>query len=68
MPALTGWPRTRGVNDYRKLVDAKLKTAGDLYEFMVNEFHHGRAFVLELAVVLILIVDLFFILREAKLI
>jgi hypothetical protein len=57
-----------GVNDYRKLVDGKLKTAGELYEFMVNEFHHGRAFVLELAVVIILIIDLYFILREAKVI
>lgn len=55
-----------GVNDYRRLVDEKLKTAGELYEFMVNEFHHGRAFVLELAVVIILIIDLYFILREAK--
>lgn len=55
-----------GVNDYRKLVDEKLKTAGELYQFMVNEFHHGRAFVLELAVVIILIIDLYFILREAK--
>lgn len=57
-----------GVNDYRRLVDEKLRTARELYEFMVNEFHHGRAFVLELAVVIILIIDLFFILREAKVI
>lgn len=55
-----------GVNDYRKLVDSKLTTARDLYEFMVNEFHHGRAYVLELAVVIILIIDLYFILREAR--
>lgn len=54
-----------GVNDYRKLVDEKLRTAGDLYQFMVNEIHHGRAFVLELAVVIILIIDLVFLLREA---
>jgi hypothetical protein len=55
-----------GVGDYRKLVEAKLRAAGDLYEFMTNEFHHGRAFILELAVVIILIIDLYFILREAK--
>lgn len=55
-----------GVNDYRKLVDDKLATARDLYDFMVNEFHHVRAYVLELAVVVILIIDLYFILREAK--
>ena len=55
-----------GVNDYRKLVDDKLAMARDLYDFMVNEFHHVRAYVLELAVVVILIIDLYFILREAK--
>jgi len=47
-----------GVNDYRKLVDEKLRTAGDLYEFMVNEFHHARAFILEAMVVVILIIEL----------
>jgi hypothetical protein len=47
-----------GVNDYRKLVDEKLRTAGELYEFMVDEFHQARAFVLELMVVAILIIEL----------
>jgi hypothetical protein len=52
-----------GVSDYRNLVDQKLRTAGELYEFMVQEFHHARAFVMELAVVVILIIDLVFLLR-----
>ncbi len=56
-----------GVADYRRLVDEKLRTAGDLYNFMVNEFHQGRAFVMEAAIVLILIIDLYFLFREAKL-
>lgn len=56
-----------GVNDYRRLVDEKLKTAGDLYNFMVNEFHQARAFFMEAAIVLILIIDLYFLFREAKL-
>jgi hypothetical protein len=56
-----------GVGDYRRLVDEKLRTAGDLYTFMVNEFHQGRAFVMEAAIVLILIIDLYFIFKEAKL-
>lgn len=47
-----------GVTDYRKLVDEKLRTAGDLYEFMVDEFHQARAFLLELMVVAILIIEL----------
>jgi len=56
-----------GVTDYRRLVDEKLRTAGDLYNFMVNEFHQGRAFVMEAAIVFILIIDLYFLFREAKL-
>ena len=47
-----------GVPDYRNLVDDKLRTAGDLYEFMVDEFHQARAFVLEVMVVAILVIEL----------
>ena len=47
-----------GANDYRSLVDQKLHTAGQLYEFMVNEFREARSFVLELAVIVILIIEL----------
>jgi len=47
-----------GVTDYRKLVDEKLRTAGELYEFMVDEFHHARAFILEALVVAILVIEL----------
>lgn len=48
-----------GVPDYRALVDEKLRTAGELYEFMTNEFHQSRAFVLEVLVVAILVIELF---------
>ena len=48
-----------GVPDYRHLVDEKLQTAGELYEFMTNEFHQSRAFVLEALVVAILVIELF---------
>ncbi|MEZ5352040.1 MAG: hypothetical protein R2762_05340 [Bryobacteraceae bacterium] len=51
-----------GVTDYRRLVEEKLKTATGLYHFMVDQFHHGRAFVLELMVVVILIIDLYLLL------
>jgi hypothetical protein len=47
-----------GAGDYRSLVDQKLRTAGELYEFMVNEFREVRAFVLELLVILILVIEL----------
>jgi len=51
--------RRVGVTDYRDLVDEKLRTAGELYEFMTNEFHQSRAFVLEVMVVAILVIELF---------
>jgi len=52
-----------GVNDYRDLVDEKLRTAGELYDSLVNEFHQARAFVLEATVVAILIIELVFLFR-----
>jgi hypothetical protein len=47
-----------GAGDYRGLVDQKLRTAGELYEFMVNEFREARSFLLELLVIIILIIEL----------
>lgn len=52
-----------GAGDYRSLVDQKLRTAGDLYEFMVNEFREARGFILELLVILILVIELLPIIR-----
>ncbi len=52
-----------GVTDYRRLVDEKLHTAGDLYQFMVDQFQQGRAFVLELLVVVILVIELVFLFK-----
>ncbi len=52
-----------GVTDYHDLVGEKLTTAEDLYDSMVNEFHQGRAFVLELAVVIILIAEIALVFR-----
>lgn len=49
-----------GVTDYRDLVTEKLTTARDLYESLVNEFHQGRAFFLETAVVIILLIEIAF--------
>ncbi len=53
-----------GVSENRYLVEEKLRTAGELYEFMVNEFHQARAFVLEAMVVAILIIELVNIFRH----
>jgi hypothetical protein len=52
-----------GAADYRSLVDQKLRTAGGLYEFMVNEFREARGFILELLVILILVIEIIPILR-----
>jgi hypothetical protein len=52
-----------GAADYRSLVDQKLRIAGELYEFMVNEFREARGFVLELLVIAILIIELIPIFR-----
>ncbi len=52
-----------GVPDYKDLVQEKLTAAEDLYRFMVDQFHQSRAFVLELMVVVILIIDLVFLFR-----
>jgi len=49
-----------GVPDYKDLVQEKLRTAEDLYRFMVEQFNQSRAFVLELMVVVILIIELIY--------
>ena len=52
-----------GVPDYRHLVAQKLKTAEDLYDYMVEQFNQSRAFFLEVTVVLILLIELFYAFR-----
>jgi len=47
-----------GVPDYKDLVKQKLDTAEELYRFMIDQFNQGRAFVLELMVVIILVIEL----------
>ena len=55
-----------GVPDYRLLVEQKLESAGELYGMMMDRFYHGRAFILELMVVIILVIELGLVLRELK--
>ncbi|MGA7217591.1 MAG: hypothetical protein WBX38_04720, partial [Candidatus Sulfotelmatobacter sp.] len=52
-----------GVPDYKDLVQQKLQTSEELYRFMVDEFNQSRAFVLELLVVIILIIELIYFFR-----
>ena len=52
-----------GVPDYKDLVARKVKTAEDLYNYMVEQFNQSRAFFLETVVVLILLIELFYFFR-----
>ena len=47
-----------GVPDYKDLVTRKVHTAEELYRFMVDQFNQSRAFMMELAVVIILVIEL----------
>ena len=50
-----------GVPDYKDLVTQKVQTAEELYRFMVDQFNQSRAFVLELTVVVILVIELLYL-------
>ena len=52
-----------GVPDYKSLTQAKLRTAEDLYRFLIDEFHQSRTFWLEVMVVLILLIELWYAFR-----
>lgn len=52
-----------GVNDYRTLVERKLRIAADLYESMMNDYHQARSFLLEAMVVAILVIELIHLFR-----
>ncbi len=52
-----------GVPDYKDLVQQKLQTAEELYRFMVDQFNQSRAFILELMVVVILVIELIYFFR-----
>jgi len=50
-----------GVPNYQTLVQEKLHAADELYDFVIEQFHQARAFALEFIVVLILMIELFFL-------
>jgi len=52
-----------GVPDYKNLVTQKLRTAEELYDYMVEQFNQSRAFFLEVVVVLILLIELVYLFR-----
>lgn len=52
-----------GVDDFQALVHEKLQTADELYDFMIEQFNQARGFLLESIVVIILLIELFFLFR-----
>jgi hypothetical protein len=52
-----------GVQDYRDLVEKKLETARELYDFMVDQFNEARIFVLEAAITILALLDVLLLLR-----
>jgi hypothetical protein len=52
-----------GVEDYRKLVDEKLQTFGELYDSMVDQYNETRSFILEVLVTILAVLDVIFLFR-----
>ncbi|MGA7796157.1 MAG: hypothetical protein WCA19_24255 [Candidatus Acidiferrales bacterium] len=52
-----------GVQDYRKLVEQKLDTFGELYDYMVDRYNETRSFVLEVLVAILAVLDVIFLFR-----
>jgi len=52
-----------GVHDYKSHTQRKLRTAEDLYRFLIDEFHQSRTFWLEVLVVLILLIELAYLFK-----
>jgi hypothetical protein len=55
-----------GVAEYRNLVERKLQTAGELYNFMMGQFSETRMFLLEAAITILCLMDVLLLLRGGK--
>lgn len=52
-----------GVPEYRDLVEQKLATAGELYNFMMAQFNEARLFLLEAAIAILCFLDVLLLFR-----
>jgi hypothetical protein len=52
-----------GVPDYRSLVDEKLRTVGELYDVMIDQFNEARSFVVEFAIAILALLDVLLLFR-----
>ena len=55
-----------GVTEYRALVEQKLNTARELYDFMMAQFNETRLFLLEAAITILCFLDVLLLLRGGK--
>ena len=53
-----------GVPDYRSLVDEKLRTVGELYDVMIDQFNEARSFVVEFAIAILALLDVFIVIQN----
>ena len=53
-----------GVPDYRALVDEKLRTVGELYDVMVDQFNEARSFLVEFAIAILCLLDVIFLAQD----
>lgn len=53
-----------GVQEYRDLVEKKLATARELYDFMMAQFNDARLFLLEAAITILCFLDVLLLLRS----
>ncbi|HEV2385709.1 MAG TPA: hypothetical protein VGS20_00500, partial [Candidatus Acidoferrales bacterium] len=52
-----------GVPEYHNLVEKKLGTVGELYDFMMDQFTEARSFVLEVLVAILALLDVILLWR-----
>lgn len=52
-----------GVDDYRNLVDEKLRTVRELHDFMTDQFNEARSFVVELGIAILALLDVILLLK-----
>ena len=55
-----------GVPEYRDLVEKKLNTARELYDYMMAQFNEARLFLLEAAITILCFLDVLLLLRGGK--
>ena len=52
--------------EYQELVRDKLRTASELYGFMLDQYQTTRGFLLEVSVVIILLIELAYLFRGGR--